>query len=364
MSLTALETSTRRVVLFTQDDPLRLASGATLGPVEVAYETYGRLSPARDNAVVVCHALTGDAHAAGRETGTGRLGWWDNLIGPGRALDTDRLFVVCANLLGGCQGTTGPSSLDPATGRLYGLDFPDLEMTDLVAVQRALVQHLGIERLYAAVGGSLGGMQVLQWLVEQPEEVERAVIVAASARLNAQNLAFSAVAREAILRDPDFLDGRYAEHGRVPARGLAVARMAAHITYLSEQGLEQKFGRRRDPGDPSAFAVESYLRHQGDSFVRRFDALSYLTLTRVMDPFDPFADPGALDRAADAGVQSLVLSFDSDWRFSTAHSLLIANTLARAGVRVLQRELSSPWGHDSFLLEPPGYHDEIASFLA
>ena len=363
-----MTTQTQRVVLFTEDDPLRLASGRTLGPVEVAYETYGALSPAADNVVFVCHALTGDAHAAGADA-AGRLGWWDNLIGPGKAVDTDRFFVVCPNLLGGCQGTTGPASTDPDTGRPYGLDFPLLQMTDFVTVHRALLHHLGVRRLLGAVGGSLGGMQVLQWMSETPDEVPNAVVVAASSRLSAQNIAFSAVAREAIMRDPDFAGGRYLEGDRSPDLGLAIARMMAHITYLSDEAFTSKFDRRLQNGDTPAmgfdveFQVESYLRHQGESFLDRFDALSYLYLTRVMDYFDPFADPAAVRRIAESGSQALVISFDSDWRFSTAHSRRIVRTLEHGRVPVSFREIRSPWGHDSFLLDPPGYHETIAAFL-
>lgn len=355
--------ASQRVVLFDQDDPLRLAGGRTLAPVEVAYETWGTLSPEADNAVLICHALTGDAHAAGPG------GWWENLIGPGKPVDTDRLFVVCPNLLGGCQGTTGPASTDPATGRPYGLDFPALQMADFVAVHRALLRHLGVRRLLAAVGGSLGGMQVLQWIAETPEEVANAVVVAASSRLSAQNIAFTAVAREAIMRDPGFDGGRYLETGRSPAVGLAVARMMAHITYMSDEAFTEKFDRRLQVGETPAmgfdidFAVESYLRHQGESFLDRFDALSYLYLTRVMDYFDPFADPDAVRRIAARAVPVLVVSFDSDWRFSTAHARRIVRTLERGRVPVTFREVRSPWGHDSFLLEPPGYHPTVRAFL-
>jgi homoserine O-acetyltransferase len=363
---------TQRVVMADTDDPLVLVGGGRLAPVEVAFETYGRLSPARDNAVVVCHALTGDAHAAGHHLGPGgdpeRPGWWDNLIGPGRALDTERYFVVCANLLGGCQGTTGPSSTDPATGLSYGLDFPLLDMGDLVAVHRRLARYLGIDRWYAAVGGSLGGMQVLQWAIEAPEEIERAVVVGASSRLSAQNIAFSAVARAAIMGDPDFDGGRYADSGKIPAQGLATARRMAHITYVSEQSLEEKFGRARlhdgPPRHGTDFQVESYLDHQAAIFLERFDALSYLYLSRVMDYFDPFADPGAAARAGSGGTRFEILSFDTDWRFPTAHSVRIDAHLRRAGVRSTHTELASRWGHDSFLLDPPGYHDRIAAFLA
>jgi homoserine O-acetyltransferase len=363
--------ATRRAVVFTPDDPLVLASGATLGPVEVAYETYGDLAPGRDNVVVLCHALTGDAHAAGHHGDPARRGWWDSLVGPGRAVDTDRFFVVCANLLGGCQGTTGPQSTDPATGKPYGPDFPPLAMTDLVTVHRRLLDHLGIERVHAVVGGSLGGMQALQWAVDSPEQVDRAVVVAASSRLSAQNIAFSSVAREAIMRDPDFAGGRYAGTGRSPAVGLAVARMMAHITYVSEESLERKFGRRRTSDGPpqlaTDFEVEAYLDHQGRVFLERFDALTYLYLSRVMDYFDPFpegpAGDGALARVAGGTTRFLALSFDTDWRFPTSHSRRIHEQLSAAGVPCEHQELASPWGHDSFLLQPPGYHDRVRAFL-
>jgi homoserine O-acetyltransferase len=362
---------TQRVVLFSEDDPLVLAGGSVLGPVEVAYETYGTLAPARDNAVFVCHALTGDAHVAGHHGDPSRPGWWDNLVGPGKPLDTDRFFVICPNLLGGCQGTTGPLSVDPATGSPYGLGFPMLQMSDLVRVHRRLLAHFGIERLLAAVGGSLGGMQVLQWAIDAPEQVRHAVAIAASSRLTAQNIAFSAVAREAIMRDPDFRGGEYVRTERPPHLGLAIARMMAHITYLSEEAMTEKFGRRLQRDDPEGarmglgvdFQVESYLNHQGRTFVDRFDALSYLYLTRVMDYFDPFADPAAVQRIARGGCRFLVLSFDTDWRFDTSHSRRIVRALEHAGVPVSFREIRSPWGHDSFLLEVPGYHETVRAFL-
>jgi homoserine O-acetyltransferase len=361
---------TQRVVLATQDDPLVLTSGRTLNHVDVAYETYGELTG--DNAVFVAHALTGDAHAAGHHGNPDRRGWWDNIIGPGRPLDTDRFFVVCANLLGGCQGTTGPSSTDPATGEPYGMDFPLLSVSDLVATHRRLTAHLGIERLHAVVGGSLGGMQALSWALEAPHEVDSAVVVAASSRLSAQNIAFSAVAREAIMRDPDFADGRYYGTGRSPAVGLAVARMMAHITYLSEAAMTEKFGRRFQDSDTPRFGfgvdfqVESYLRHQGESFLSRFDALSYLYLSRALDYYDPFSERNAaaqLRAMVDAGTRTLVLSFDSDWRFDTSHSRRIAQTLEHAGAPVTFREVESPTGHDSFLLPVPEYHAIVSAFV-
>jgi homoserine O-acetyltransferase len=364
---------TRRVTLFDEGSPLRLDSGAELAPVEVAFETYGELDERAGNAVVICHALTGDAHAAGFHEGADRPGWWDNMIGPGKPIDTDRLFVVCANLLGGCMGTTGPSSTDPATGRPYGLRFPLFTVADLVRVHRALVAHLGIRRVMAVVGGSLGGMQALQWTMDAPEEVGAAVIVCASARLSAQNIAFSAVARNAIMADPAFRDGDYASEGEGPDRGLALARMIAHITYLSEESMRRRFGRRiQDQEEPRFgfdvdFQVESYLRHQGQSFLRRFDANSYLYLTRVMDYFDAFGDTARvgerLERARLAGARALVVSFDTDWRFDTAHSREIVRTLSAAHLPVTFREIASPHGHDSFLLVVPEYHRTMATFL-
>lgn len=365
MSASLGNVSTQRVVLAAEDDPLVLVSGAQLAHVEVAYETYGELSAARDNAVFVCHALTGDAHAAGWHEGARRPGWWDNLIGPGKAVDTDRLFVVSANLLGGCSGTTGPQSVDPATGARHGPDFPTLDMADLVAVHRRLLDHLGIDRLHAAIGGSLGGMQVLEWALQEPERIDRAVLVAASSRLTTENIAFSAVARAAILEDPDFHGGRYADHGVTPRHGLKIARMMAHITYVSGVSLADKFGHVRDTTGAEKrlaadFEVEHYLQYQGESFLERFDALSYLHLTRPMDYFDPFGDhPDVVP-----STRFRLVSFDSDWRFPTVHSLRIRDQLAARGVAVDHTEIASRWGHDSFLLEPPGYHDLVAAFLA
>ncbi|MCB0873652.1 MAG: homoserine O-acetyltransferase [Actinobacteria bacterium] len=360
---------TRHTTLFTREDPLRL-DGGELGPVEVAYETYGELNATHTNAVFICHALTGDAHAAGHHGDPSRPGWWDTIIGPGKPVDTNRFFVVSANLLGGCMGTTGPSSVNPETGRAYGLGFPLFTVNDLVNVHRALMRRFEIDRLLAVVGGSLGGMQALQWAVEHPDEVHSAAVICASSRLSPQNIAFSAVAREAIMRDPNFHGGDYAAHGVRPDAGLAVARMMAHITYLSEEGMRAKFGRRlQDRAEPRFgfdvdFQVESYLQYQGESFLRRFDANSYLYLTRVMDYFDPFADPTVygpkLERLS---TRFLVMSFDSDWRFDTAHSRELVRTLAAHRVPVTFREVSSPHGHDSFLLVVPEYHQTVGRFL-
>jgi homoserine O-acetyltransferase len=362
---------TRRAVVF-KDRPLVLASGAELSDVEVAYETYGELAADGGNAVFICHALSGDAHAAGLHEGDDpeRPGWWDNIVGPGRPLDSDRYFIVCANVLGGCKGTTGPSSINPATGRHWGLKFPQIQVPDMVNVHRALLAELGVKRLLAAVGGSLGGMQALQWSIDHPSELDGAVVIAASAGLSAQNIAFSAVAREAIMRDPDFAGGDYYENERQPDAGLALARMIGHITYLSEESMRQKFGRRIQDADAPRFGfdvdfeVESYLQHQGRSFIERFDANTYLYMGRAMDYFDPFEDPVRVQRQISAGETSfLVVSFDSDWRFSSEHSRPMVTEMRAAGAPVTFREIASPHGHDSFLFALPEYHRTIAGFL-
>lgn len=349
--------STQTVRLFTPHDPLALASGQSLNQVDVAYETYGTLNDDGSNAIYICHALTGDAHAAGIHEGAGKPGWWDNLIGPGKPVDTTIWFVVCSNILGGCRGTTGPASMNPDTGTSYGLDFPLLAMSDFVTVHRKLADHLGIDHWACIIGGSLGGMQVLEWALHYPGEMSNFMVIAASSRLTAQNIAFSAVGRQAILRDTE-----------ASGNGLAVARMMAHITYLSETAFSEKFGRTPQNGQISRgfgidFAVESYLDHQGESFLSRFDALSYLYLTRVMDYFDPFASANALNAIANQRPKALVISFDTDWRFSTEHSRRIVRHLESARVPVTFREISSVWGHDSFLLAIPDYHATIKAFL-
>ena len=361
---------TQRVVLFTEDDPLVLDSGEALYPVEVAYETYGERAADDRNVVVICHALTGDAHAAGHHGDPARPGWWDSLIGPGKPVDTDRLFVISSNLLGGCQGTTGPSSIDPASGTHYGLRFPLFTVSDLVKVHRKLLAHLGITHVLAAIGGSLGGMQVLQWAMDHPDELDNGLVICATARLSAQNIAFSAVARAAIMNDPDFAGGDYYDTGKGPDHGLSVARMMAHITYVSEESMRQKFGRRiQDREEPRFglgvdFQVESYLQHQGKAFLDRFDANSYLYLTRVMDYFDPFADAEHVrTQLAKVKTKFLVLSFDTDWRFDTSHSRAIVRTLTAHRVPVTFREIASAHGHDSFLLEVPEYHRTVETYL-
>ncbi len=361
-------TSTQFVTLFDARNPLHLVNGERLDEVIVSYETYGTLNDDRSNAVFICHALTGDAHAAGWHEGDKHPGWWDVMIGPGKPIDTNRFFVIADNLLGGCQGTTGPSSINPATGEPWGLDFPLLDMRDFNVVHRALLDHLGINHLHALVGGSMGGMQVLQWSMDHPEQVHKAVIVASSARLTAQNIAFSAVGRQAIMRDGHFHGGYFQKYDTSPDTGLAIARMMAHITYTSEEGFESKFGRnpQRDEwshGFGVDFAVEGYLEHQGEVFLGRFDALSYLYLTRVMDYFNPFAEPGCLDRLLDDPVRFLVVSFDTDWRFSTEASRHIVRQLTRADQPVTFRDIRSPWGHDSFLLIIDDYLATVAAFM-
>jgi homoserine O-acetyltransferase/O-succinyltransferase len=348
--------------LHTVARPLVLASGAELGPVDVAYETWGALDADAGNAVVICHALTGDSHAHGER------GWWNALIGPGRPVDPARHFVICANILGGCRGTTGPSSTDPGTGRPYGLRFPFYTVGDQAEVQRALARHLGVERPLAAIGGSLGGMQALHWALAHPGELRGAVLVAATARLSAQNIAFSEVARQAIMRDPGFRGGDYGDAG--PRDGLAVARMLAHITYVSDAGLARKFGRapRREGGPAMSFdaefQVESYLRHQGEAFLARFDANTYLYLTRCMDLFDPLGEGSALRaNLPRVDTEHLLVSFTSDWRFPTRDSANIARELGGAGVPVDHHEVESDWGHDSFLMPVPRYQELVHGFL-
>lgn len=369
---------TQHAEVATPADPLALACGRTLDHVTVAYETYGALNPAADNAVVVLHALTGDAHAAGVHAQTGKVGWWDAVIGPGRAIDTDRWFVICANLLGSCLGSTGPTSIDPSTGRPWGLAFPPIQIADQVAVLRRLGAALGVRRYRALVGPSLGGMHAIQWYLDAPDEVDATILIATTSGLTVENRAFSAAGRLAILDDPGFEGGRYLETGGPgPERGLAAARRFAHITYVSAEALEHKLGDEPPAGWPPPEAaqwlapareVETYLEHQGNSFLRRFDALSYLFLTRPMDDFEPF---GARNRPAARAVierypstPHLLLSFDSDWRFGTSHSTRLAAQLRAAGARaVTHHELAAPWGHDSFLLGAQGMVERIAEAL-
>jgi homoserine O-acetyltransferase/O-succinyltransferase len=360
-------------------DGLVLDCGHRLPRLVVAYRTYGRLDADRANAVLVCHALTGDQYLAETHPLTGRPGWWEEVVGPGKPLDTDRFFVVCANVLGGCMGSTGPRSIrDDGQGdgtALWGTDFPPVTIRDMVRAQRRLIDHLGIKRLFAVVGGSMGGMQVLEWAALYPDAVFAAVPIAAAAHHSAQNIAFHEVGRQAIFADPDWQGGRYWQSDRIPARGLAVARMVAHITYLSEEALTRKFGRRLQAG-PNAkdgaislfsdiFEVESYLRHQGSTFVRRFDANSYLTITRAMDWFDLAAEHDGDLAAAFRGSRTrfCLVSFSSDWLFPTPESRTIARALNRAAANVSFVEIATDKGHDAFLLDEPDFHKTLAGFL-
>ncbi|QDT64905.1 homoserine O-acetyltransferase MetX [Calycomorphotria hydatis] len=363
----------RVATLFEPPNPLRTASGDELGPVTVSYETYGKLSPEKDNAIFVCHALTGDAHAAGlHSTEDKKPGWWDHFIGPEKGLDTNKYFVICANVLGGCQGTTGPANIDPATGEQFALSFPFLTIGDMVTVHAELVRSLGVEKLLAIVGGSLGGMQVLEWAVRFPEMVNAAVVLASAAKLSAQGIAFNTVGRRAILVDPKFNDGRY-YGGEKPRYGLALARMIAHITYLSEASIEQKFGRRLQHSDQFAFEllketefqVESYLHYQGKRFVERFDANSYLYLTRAMDYFDLAGTCSLSDVFRNSQVRFLVASYTTDWLFPTSQSRDLVRALLHAGRDVTFLEFDSPFGHDAFLIpqEIPRLSEVVRPFL-
>ncbi len=358
----------------TFDEPgraLKLEGGGTLWPLTVAYETYGTLSAARDNAILVCHALSGDAHVAGRHSANDRkVGWWDMMIGPGKGLDTDRYFVISANVIGGCGGSTGPSSEDPATGRPYGTRFPIITIGDMVNAQVMLLDHLEIPKLLAVVGGSMGGMQVLQWTVAHPDRLHLAIPLATAARQPTQAIAFNEVGRQAIMADPDWRDGGY-YGGKPPAKGLAVARMVGHITYLSDEAMNEKFGRRlRDIHDYSFtfsadFEVESYLRHQGLSFTGRFDANSYLYITRALDYFDLTRDGRSLVEAfRDVSARFLVMAFSSDWLHPPYQLKEIVGALRATYKHVSYYEVTSHYGHDAFLLEREKMEGIIGTFLA
>ncbi|MFK7822446.1 MAG: homoserine O-acetyltransferase [Planctomycetaceae bacterium] len=363
---------TQRVALFGKR-PLSLASEEeTLGPVDVAFETYGRLSPNRDNAIFICHALTGDAHAAGVHSNSDRKpGWWEGFIGPGKALDTEKYFIICANVLGGCQGTTGPGSVNPASGNRFCLDFPFITVQDIVDVHAELVRHLGIEKLLSVVGGSLGGMQVLAWSVRHPEQVHSAIVLASAANLSAQGIAFNAVGRRAIFTDPGFEEGKYYDN-EGPRFGLSLARMIAHITYLSEDSIELKFGRRLQDSERLAFdmlketefQIESYLHHQGKRFIQRFDANSYLYLTRAMDYFHLGGNDVPLAEALqNATARFLVASYTTDWLFPSSQSRALVSALLQAGKHVSYTDLESPYGHDAFLIELPQLEAIVQPFL-
>ncbi len=361
---------TRTIRLVEEQEPLELECGKRLAPIDVAYETYGQISEAGDNAILICHALSGNAHVAGYNCPADRKpGWWDNMVGPDKGIDTNKYFVICSNFLGGCSGTTGPSSINPQTGRPYGLDFPIITIADMVKVQKLLLDKLGIKSLLAVIGGSIGGMQVLQWAIFYPDFVKAAIAIATSSHLGAQSIAFDAVGRNAILADANFSDGQY--HGKKgPDQGLAIARMIGHITYLSEQGMREKFGRKLRSADQysydfnSEFAVETYLDYQGQTFVERFDANSYLYITKAADYFDLQKDYGSLtDAFANIKSRFLVISFSSDWLFTPAHSKVMVEALAANRKDVSYCNIASPYGHDAFLLEPEVLGRFICCFL-
>lgn len=351
--------------------PLVLSSGEQLASYELVYETYGELNPDKDNAILVCHALSGNHHLAGYYTEQDRKpGWWENIVGPGKPLDTNRFFIVGVNNLGGCHGSTGPTSIDPLTNKPYGPDFPIVTVTDWVNSQAQLSDHLGIQQWAAVVGGSLGGMQVLQWAIDHPARLRHAIVIAAAPKLTAQNIAFNEVARQAIRTDPSFHDGRYYDHDTLPDRGLRIARMLGHLTYLSDDIMAEKFGRdRRDEAISYdydvEFQVESYLRYQADRFVGSFDANTYLLMTKALDYFDPAADfDGDLSQAlANVSANFLVLSFTSDWRFSPSRSREIVKALHDNDLNVSYAEITSHHGHDAFLLKIPQYMEVLNAYL-
>ena len=356
-----------------QDTPLTLDCGASLSSVTVAFETYGTLNTDKSNAILICHALTGDQYVASHHPSTGKPGWWSRVVGPGKIIDTNKYFVICSNVLGSCMGTTGPWQKNPETGIEWGLDFPVITIKDMVKVQSELVTHLNIQTLFAVIGGSMGGMQVLEWLVNYPERLHSAVALATTARHTAQNIAFHEVGRQAIMADTNWNGGRYYDQENSPDKGLSVARMTAHITYLSEDALTRKFGRNLQEresvtfGFDADFQVESYLRYQGISFVDRFDANSYLYITRAMDYLDIASRYN--NRLAEAfqnakHVKCCVISFTSDWLYSTTENKHIVHALNASGVPVSFAEIQSPHGHDSFLLELPEMDKMLDGFLA
>jgi homoserine O-acetyltransferase len=351
--------------------PLPLDGGGTLSPVEIGYETYGTLNADRSNAIMITHALTGDQHVASVHPITGKAGWWTRMVGPGMPIDPARHFIVCANVIGSCMGSSGPATIDPASGAPWAMRFPVITIRDMVRAQAMLLDHLGVGTLQAVVGGSMGGMQVLEWAATYPERVRSVVVIASAARHSAQNIAFHEVGRQAIMADPNWRNGDYYRSGDAPTAGLAVARMAAHITYLSEAGLTEKFGRRlqarnaKSFGFDADFQVESYLRHQGISFVERFDANSYLYITRAMDYFDLAEEHGGLLANAFRGsaTRFCLVSFDTDWLYPTAESRSVVHALNAAGAAVSFVELSSPFGHDAFLLEVPELNRVVDGFV-
>lgn len=359
------------VVRFGMDEPLQLDSGGLLAPLTLAYQTYGVLNAQKSNAVLICHALTGDQHVANVNPITGKQGWWENMVGPGRPIDTNVYFVICSNVIGGCMGSTGPASLNPATGKSFGLDLPVLTIRDMVRAQARLIDHLGISQLFCVAGGSMGGMQVLQWAATYPDKVYCAMPIATAAKHSSQNIAFHEVGRQAIMADADWQGGRYLDMDVSPSKGLAVARMAAHITYLSDEALQRKFGRNMQSGGEKSFSfdaefqIENYLRYQGASFVDRFDANSYLYVTRACDYFDLAGEFGGSLAAAFKGTKTrfCVVSFSTDWLYPTSASRAIVHALNAAGASVSFVEIESDKGHDAFLLDEPDFMGTTRGFL-
>ena len=351
--------------------PLELKSGAVIPAYDLVYETYGELNAARSNAVLVCHALSGSHHVAGHYADNPKnVGWWDNIVGPGRPLDTDRFFVIGVNNLGGCHGSTGPSAINPATGKPWGADFPVVTVEDWVQAQARLADHLGIDSFAAVIGGSLGGMQALQWSVTYPGRIRHALVIAAAPKLTAQNIAFNDVARQAILTDPDFHGGHFYEHGTAPRRGLRLARMLGHITYLGDDQMAEKFGRVLRAGSfqfsyDVEFEIESYLRYQGDKFAAYFDANTYLLMTKALDYFDPahHRNGDLVAALAPATASFLVVSFTTDWRFHPGRSREIVNALIGAEKNVSYAEIDCKYGHDSFLIDDPHYHAIVRAYM-
>ncbi len=365
-----VSTTLRAITQIAHFESIALETGAVLGPIEVAYQTYGQLNAERSNGILICHAFTGDAHAAGLSEEDGQLGWWDNMIGPGKAFDTNRYFVICSNVLGGCRGTTGPASIDPKTEQPYGMHFPMITIGDMVRLQKKLVERLGITKLLAVTGGSMGGMQALEWTVAFPDNVASCLAIATTARHGAQQIAFNEVGRQAIMADPEFYNGDYYANQSKPARGLSVARMVGHITYMSDDSMRTKFGRRlrgKDSFDfdfSAEFEVESYLRYRGSRFVDRFDANSYLYITKAMDYFDLAANHATLPAALETSkARFLVISFTSDWLYPSYQSLEIVSALRARNKDVAYVKLESNYGHDAFLVEVVEQSILVAGFL-
>jgi homoserine O-acetyltransferase len=359
------------IITIAEEKPLVLECGAAVSNIPVAYQAYGKLNAAKNNVVLVCRALTGDQYVCGKHPVTGKDGWWDRMVGPGKPIDTDRFFVICSNIIGGCMGSFGPKEINPQTGNPYGLSFPFITIADMVKAQAMLLDKLKIDKIFCAIGGSMGGMQVLEWATSFPERIFAAVPIATATRQSAQNIAFHEIGRQAIMADPDWCDGEYISQHKYPSKGLAVARMAAHVTYLSENMLQEKFGRNLQSGCDytygfgADFRVESYLRHQGFSFVERFDANSYLYLTRAASYFD--LTRGGTRKLTDvfAGthIRFCVVSFSSDWLYSSVESRSLVRALNAVGANVSFTEITSDKGHDSFLLELPEFDDAMRGFL-